>query len=419
MRRSSLQWLVLVPFVACDPAPVDEERDGEIVVEEESDEDAPATAVVAPSPAEKARVMPGARAAFDKTVQLATESWVGGELTEDEIWTAALEGVLARLSKGSPHEPNTLLGPSEMAEMHANIKGHIVGIGVAIETVADVVVVKEVIPGSPAEAAGLAAGDRILAVDDARTRGVALPEIVGKIRGAEDTKVSLFVQRETEEWTVEVTRGRIEVPSVDARVLGESVGLLRITQFTKTTMTELDAKLDELATAGVKSLVLDLRGSPGGMFDTGVAVAGRFVPMGERIVSTTDREGKEEHFTSTERSRWQSLPIAVLVDKETSSSAEILAAALQDHGRATVVGERTIGKGTIESVHMFDNGWGMKLSVRRFVRPSGESFAGIGVKPDIEVPTPEGTKHAMRLQDVDPATDPQLGTALHLLGMQK
>jgi carboxyl-terminal processing protease len=135
-------------------------------------------------------------------------------------------------------------------------------------------------------------------------------------------------------------------------------------------------------------------------------------------VSTTDRDGQEEHFTSKERSRWQSIPMAVLVDKETSSSAEILAAALQDHGRATLVGERTIGKGTIESVHHFDNGWGMKLSVRRFVRPSGESFAGIGVKPDIEVPTPEGTKHAMRLQDVDPGTDPQLGTALHLLGMK-
>lgn len=418
MRRSSLLFCVVLPLLACDAAPVDESREGEIAVEEESDEDAaPAAAVVAASPAEKARVMPGAHAAFDTTVALARESWVGGELTEDEIWTAALEGVLARLSKGSPHEPNVLLGPSELAEMSANIKGHIVGIGVAIETVADVVVVKEVIPGSPAEAVGLAAGDRILAIDDARTRGVALMDIVGKIRGEEGTKVALFVQRETEEWTVEVERGRIEVPSVDARVLGE-VGLLRISQFAKTTQTELDGKLEELAKAGVKSLVLDLRGSPGGMFDVSVAVSGRFVPLGERIVSTTDRDGKEEHFASTERTRWQSIPMAVLVDKETSSSAEILAAALQDHGRATLVGERTLGKGTIESVHHFDNGWGMKLSVRRFVRPSGESFAGIGVKPDIEVPTPEGTKHAMRVQDVDPATDPQLGTALHLLGMK-
>jgi carboxyl-terminal processing protease len=415
MRRSSILSLVLVPLFACDPAPVDEERDGELVVEET--DDIPEVAPVAASPAEKARVMPGARAAFEKTVALASESWVGGELTEDEIWTAALEGVLARLSKGSPHAPNTLLGPSELAEMNANIKGHIVGIGVAIETVADVVVVKEVIPGSPSEAVGLAAGDRILAVDDARTRGVALMDIVGKIRGEEGTKVALFVQRETEEWTVEVTRGKIEVPSVDSRVIGD-VGLLRISSFAKTTEAELDRELEALAKAGVKSLALDLRGSPGGMFDVSVAVSGRFVPMGERIVSTTDRDGKEEHFASKERSRWQSIPMAVLVDKETSSSAEILAAALQDHGRATLVGERTVGKGTIESVHHFDNGWGMKLSVRRFVRPSGESFAGVGVKPDIEVPTPEGTKHSTRLQDVDPATDPQLGTALHLLGMK-
>src|SRR5688572_20589356 len=129
MRRSSL-WLVLL--MACDPAPTDGERDGEILVEDSEGEDAPAAAHVVASPAEAARVMPDARTAFDKTVKLATESWVGGELTEDEIWTAALEGVLARLSKGSPHAPNVLLGPSEMSEMHANIKGHITGIGVAI-----------------------------------------------------------------------------------------------------------------------------------------------------------------------------------------------------------------------------------------------------------------------------------------------
>jgi carboxyl-terminal processing protease len=417
MRRSSL-WFVL-PFIACDPAPSDAERDGEIAVEDSEGEEAEAPAMLAASPAEAARVMPDARTAFDKSVKLATESWVGGELTEDEIWTAALEGVLARLSKGSPHAPNVLLGPSEMSEMHANIKGHITGIGVAIEAVADVVVVKEVIPGSPAEAAGIAAGDRILAVDGTRTRGVALGDIVGKIRGAEGTQIELFVQRDTDEWTVKVTRGKIEVPSVDSRVLEGGVGLLRISTFAKTTMTELDAQLEELARAGVKSLVLDLRGSPGGMFDAGVAVAGRFVPVGERIVSTTDRAGTEEHHASTERSRWQSIDIAVLVDKDTSSSAEILAAALQDHGRGTLIGERTIGKGTIEEVHQFDNGWGLKLSVRRFVRPSGESFAGVGVTPDILVPTPEGMKHAMRVRDADPATDPQLATALHVLTMRR
>jgi carboxyl-terminal processing protease len=363
--------------------------------------------------------MPGARAAFDKTVALVGESWVGGPLDEDAIWTAALEGVLARLSKGSPHAPNVLLGPSEMSELHANVKGHISGIGVAIEMVADVVVVKEVIPGSPAETVGLAAGDRILGIDDTRTRGVALAEIVGRIRGAEGTDVDLFVQRETEEWNVTVTRGTIEVPSVDSRVLDGGVGILRISSFAKTTLAELDGRLEELTRAGVKSIVLDLRGSPGGMFDAGVAVAGRFVPVGERIVSTTDRDGAEEHLASTERSRWQAVPMAVLVDEETSSSAEILAAALQDHGRATLVGERTIGKGTIEEIHQFDNGWGMKLSVRRFVRPSGESFAGIGVKPDIEVPSPEGMKHQVRLADVDPSKDPQLATALHLLAMGK
>ena len=417
MRRSSILWFAL-PFIACDPAPVEAERDGEIVVEDSDGEDAESPAVVVASPAEAKRVMPGARAAFDKTVKLASESWVGGEITEDEIWTAALEGVLARLSKGSPHEPNVLLGPTEMSEMHANIKGHISGIGVAIESVADVVVVKEVIPDSPAEAAGIAAGDRILAVDGTRTRGVALTEIVGKIRGAEGTAIELFVQRDTDEWTVSVTRGKIEVPSVDSRVLDGGVGLLRITSFAKTTVAELDAQLETLARAGVKSLVLDLRGSPGGMFDVGVTVAGRFVPVGERIVSTTDRAGTEEHLTSTERSRWQTVDIVVLVDKDTSSSAEILAAALQDHGRGTLVGERTIGKGTIEEVHQFDNGWGMKLSVRRFVRPSGESFAGIGVTPDILVPTPDGAKMTTRVQDADPASDPQLATALHVLTMR-
>jgi carboxyl-terminal processing protease len=239
------------------------------------------------------------------------------------------------------------------------------------------------------------------------------------IRGAEGTAIELFVQRETEEWTVQVTRGKIEVPSVDARVLDGGVGLLKISSFAKTTMTELDAQLDVLAKAGIKTLVLDLRGSPGGLFDAGVAVAGRFVPVGARIVSTSDRAGNEEHHAATERSRWQNIPMAVLVDKETSSSAEILAAALQDHDRATLVGERTIGKGTIEEVHQFDNGWGFKLSVRRFLRPSGESFAGVGVAPDILVPTPEGAKHSMRIADVDPATDPQLSTALHVLSMLK
>ncbi|MCA9708477.1 MAG: PDZ domain-containing protein [Myxococcales bacterium] len=362
-------------------------------------------------------VVPRAKVAFDELAGLIDAKYVDGPLSEDELWTGAMEGVLARLVQLPGHEINTLLAPREHEELLVGTQGRVVGVGVMIERVANVVVVRDVIPGGPADQAGLRAGDRILGVDGQRLDALELGAAVDRIRGPEGSAVELFVQRDIEEWTETVTRGLVEFDSVEGRMLDGGVGYVRISSFSERSPAELDAKLQTLTEQGASALVLDLRACPGGLLEASLQAASRFVPAGKLLLRVEHREGGEpakEHRSEGEYP-WQGKPLVVLIGPKTASSAEILADAIREHDRGLLVGEPTLGKHTVESVHELSGGWAVKLSVGRFATASGETKQGVGVPPDIRIPAAEGGHGPTRVEQLDPASDPALATALGLL----
>ncbi len=361
--------------------------------------------------------IPGARATFDEVQALVAEHYVDGPLTEDELWTGAVEGVLGRLPQLPGHPINTLLSPEELKELEVGTKGQIVGVGVMIELVADVIVIRDVIPGAPAIRAGLQAGDRILGVDGVRVRDHDLKDVVSRIRGEAGTPVELFVQRDTEEWTAVVTRGTVEVKSVEGRVLNPETGVayLRINSFTKRTAEEARAALESLEGEGMKRLILDLRHCPGGLLDASVGVADLFLEAGAEVVTIRGRD-EEKRMSASTSDAWESLPLAVLIGPKTASGAEILAGALAYHERGPLIGEPPLGKRTVESVHDLKNGWALKLTMSRFFPPGVDptDTNGPSVKPGITIPSPEGKKYT-RLAELSLDEDPPLRVASDML----
>lgn len=333
-------------------------------------------------------VMPGARAAFTRTLELIDKQYVDREISEDAFYTGAIEGVLARLIQLEGHPVNALLAPADLDELLSGTAGAIVGVGVNIGLREGVLTVIHAIPDSPAALAGLLPGDRILAIDGVSVKGRELGEIVGQIRGKAGTEVDLFVQRETEEWHQSLKRASVAIQNVESLVLDDGLGYLRLRGFAETTPKELDAALEKLQTAGMKALVLDLRDCPGGMFDAGIAVTGRFLGDGQAIVSLVDRDQIRTTRAAAGNGRWHDLPLAVLIGPGTASGAEILADALHAHKRATLIGQPTLGKGTVESIHELGNGWALKLSSARFLGASGEALQGRGVRPHLAITSP-------------------------------
>jgi carboxyl-terminal processing protease len=340
----------------------------------------------------QARVMPDAKKVFAQVQELVQAKYVEGPLPEDVLWSGATEGMLARLVQLDGHPVNALLDPRQLAELEAGTKGSIVGVGVAIEMVADVVVVREVIPGSPAASAKIEAGDRILGVDGTRLRGMSLVEVVDRIRGEAGSEVSLFVQRDTEEWTETVERGAVRFETVKAEMLEDGVGLLKITSFAKQTAEEARAHLQTLTEEGMTSLVLDFRSCPGGLLDTAVDTASLLLPPDKDIVVLERRDAEDEVRRSEGSTPWQSIPTVSLVASHTASGAEIIVEALSAADRTVVVGEETLGKATVESIHELENGWALKLSIRRFHAPGSDRAVGEGIEPDIVVPTAQGDR---------------------------
>lgn len=378
-------------LVGCDAAPAQDTAEVAAQAEVDGELDTlvakagPGLHLAAPG---DARVMPGAKAAFEQVRTLVQSKYVEGPLPEDVLWSGATEGMLGRLVQLRDHPVNALLDPRELAELEAGTKGSIVGVGVAIEMVADVVVVREVIPGSPAATAELQGGDRILGVDGTRLRGLTLGQVVDRIRGEAGSEVSLFVQRDTEEWNEALERGAVKLETVKAELLEGGVGLLSITSFAKQTAEEARAHLEVLSKQGMTSLVLDFRECPGGLLATAIDTASLLLPPGKDVVVLERRDAEDDVRRSEGTTPWQEMKIISMVGPHTASGAEIVVEALMAADRTVVIGEETLGKATVESIHELHNGWALKLSISRFHAPGSERAVGEGIVPDIAVSAP-------------------------------
>lgn len=304
--------------------------------------------------------------------------------TYERLTGAARDAMLQQLDRYSDY-----LDAEAFADFEVGADQRYAGIGVEIERVNRRITVGEVFPGSPAGEAGVRPGDQIVGVNGEDMRGATLPEIVTLLRGPEGTaaQVTFYRPSAQEEFTVPITRRHIDFPTLRDVKLGEDgIAYMRVTQFGRRTAGEVGAALDELEAKGMQGLILDLRNNPGGLLPAAVALTGQFVPKGEKVATTRGRGKRAVQEEFSPGPGRMDFPVAVLMNPHSASASEIVAGALQDLGRAFVVGERSVGKGSVQSVLYRNNQEGLRLTTARYYLPSGRTIEETGVVPDIEVP---------------------------------
>ena len=286
-----------------------------------------------------------------------------------DVTDATISAALASLD---PH--SVYLPPVELSDSEEQLAGNFDGIGIQFNVPADTAIVLEVIAGGPSEKAGLLKGDRIVKVDDRVIAGVKFPQdsMVRLMKGPSGTRVTITVRRSGEEIPFEITRGRIPVHSVDAYfMLSDTVGYMRVGKFSRTTYKETHDAAIELASRGMRHLVMDLRANSGGYMDQALLMCNDFLSAGDTIVYIEGLHRSREVFRADGRGSFKDMGLSVLIGESTASASEILAGAIQDNDRGTIVGRRSFGKGLVQEPFFFTDKSGVRITVARYYTPSG------------------------------------------------
>ena len=316
----------------------------------------------------------------------------------DALARSALHGMVESLD---PH--SEFLEKGDYEELEEQLSGDFSGIGIQVEMKDGHVLVIAPIANSPAERAGIQRGDEIVGVDSKGIeKSVTMDEVIDRLRGKPGTRVAvdLYRAKTNARFSVTVERQMIQLESVtDAKILPGHVGYLLIAEFSEHTAQEFDEALNRLLSEGIESLVIDLRDNPGGLLDAAVEVAEPFFNRGELIVSTRGRQRADtEEFRAEGAGEPLTLPLAVLINAGTASAAEVVTGALKDTHRAVVVGERSFGKGSVQSVFQLAAGEGLRLTTARYYTPAGTSIHATGITPNVEVVLTEDEDSKLRVQ---------------------
>ena len=282
---------------------------------------------------------------------------------------------------------------NEMSDFLNDANGTMCGIGIVISSDKDtgLCIVSEVIENSPAEKAGLKAGDTIIKVDDKDVVGMSVVEISELTKGKKDTSVKISVDRHGEgEKLFDIKRSTINMQYVKSSKDGD-IGYIKITEFAKVTADQFIKALSGLMKQNIKGLVIDLRDNPGGMIDIVTEIADTLLPEGT-ITYTVDKNGNRVDFKS--KDGCIDIPIAILVNGGSASASELLAGAIQDNGRGTIIGTQTYGKGIVQGLYSLSDGSGLKITIQKYFTPNGVCIQGIGITPDYEIETEDKTKSA-------------------------
>jgi carboxyl-terminal processing protease len=277
-------------------------------------------------------------------------------------------------------DPHSVYIPArEMQELNEPLEGEFDGIGVSFNAATDTVIVLSVIPNGPSAKAGIVAGDRIIEINDTLVAGVKMPQndIVKRLRGRRGTEVRLSLKRQNIDDLVDITvvRDAIPIKSIEAAtMLTDSIGFIRLSQFARTSFMELQLALAQLREQGMKKLIFDLRDNSGGFLDQAILIANEFLPAGKLIVYTEDRHREQVKEFSDGTGTATDLALVVLIDEGSASSSEILAGAVQDNDRGTIVGRRSFGKGLVQSQIPYADGSALRLTVARYYTPTGRSI---------------------------------------------
>ncbi len=288
-----------------------------------------------------------------------------------------------------------------------SLSGEIEGIGVTITELEESgqVEVVNVMPGTPAEAAGLREGDIFIEVDGEDVTQLSYLELVTRVRGPAGSTVHLKMQRNDDEVEFDVVRARIEIPNTEIEIFDDSIGYIKLLQFTANARTDIERALEEINASELDGLIIDVRGNPGGYLNSVLEVTSGFLENGV-IVYEQFSDETEQTFTADGSYLGLEVPLVILVDERSASASEILAGALQDNDAATIIGMTTFGKGTVQTQSELVNGGGVRLTIARWLTPDRQWIHEVGVSPDIEVPWD------VEARAENPDDDPQLEAAL-------
>ncbi len=334
--------------------------------------------------------------------------YYNGKIDDNALVNGAIKGMTNALN-----DPYTVfMDQNESKAFNTQIQGQeYVGLGIQVENRSDKVTVNSVFDGSPAETAGIKAGDAIIKVNGTAIVGTDLNKAVSMMKGKENTDVTLTIARQgRENFDVVAKRKKIAYNTVTGQMLSNSIGYIDISSFDENTGENFDKKLNELKSSGMKGLILDLRDNGGGVLDDCLKVASNFVDKGKTVTYTVDKNNKKQTYKS-QGGNTIGIPLVVLTNGNTASASEILSGAIKDYKAGTLIGEKTFGKGVVQTTFDTGDSTQLKVTISKWYTPLGENINHKGFNPDIEVKYPQELLN----KPYDRNTDPQFQKALEVI----
>jgi carboxyl-terminal processing protease len=329
------------------------------------------------------------------------------ETEPKEVIYGAVRGMLRSLD---PH--SSFMDPESYREMQVETSGSFGGLGIEITIRDDQLTVVAPIEGTPAWRAGIQPGDRIVKIEGLVTKDMSLPDAVKRMRGPKGTKITVTVAREGLKEPIDVTLVRevIQVQSVKSQELEPGIGYIRIRQFQERTAPDLVAAVEKFEKTGrLGGLIVDVRSNPGGLLSAAVEVSEEFLGDGKLIVYTEGRvRNQNMRFTAHAKHAITEVPLVVLVNQGSASASEIVAGAIQDHGRGVVIGQQTFGKGSVQTIIPLADGSGLRLTTARYFTPKGRSIHGKGITPDIVIDPPKDEAAAVPKPGTPPPSEAEM-----------
>jgi len=330
-----------------------------------------------------------------------------GEISDDALLEGAIKGMTSALN-----DPYTVyFNKQEYEDFNTQTEGNYSGIGLQVKADGDNIIVVGSFDNSPAKNAGILPKDIIEKVDGTSVSGSELEKAVSLMKGEAGTTVKLTLYREGKgEFELTLTRAVILLETVKGEMIDSQVGLIEVSMFDDNTADNFKKKLDELKAQGMKALIIDLRGNPGGLLNECVAMASNFIEKNQVIVSTVDKYGNTKKYRSA-GGDYVGMPLVLITDQGSASASEIFAGAIRDYKLGTLVGTTTYGKGVVQTILEIGDGTALKVTVSKYYTPNGENINKTGIKPDVEVAYPD----SLLSQTYDRSKDPQFTKALEII----
>ncbi|WP_071394512.1 lmo1851 family serine protease [Bacillus tuaregi] len=327
------------------------------------------------------------------------------EVDKEKMINGAINGMVESLN--DPY--SDYMDSKEAKGFHESISSSFEGIGAEIQEQDGYITIVSPIKDSPAEKAGLKPNDKVISVDGKSLQGMSATEAVLLIRGEKGTTVQLTIQRPgvEEQMEVPIVRDTIPIETVYGEMLEDGIAKVQITSFSESTSKELLSTLQDMKNQGMKGLILDLRQNPGGLLDQAITISSLFLPDNEVVLQVEDRDGNKQEMRSSTSKDNPDVPLVVVIDKGSASASEILAGAVKESGNATLVGETSFGKGTVQKAQDFSDGSNLKFTTEKWLTPKGNWIHKKGIKPDIEVSLPEYASLTL----LNPATELKLSSS--------